>query len=120
MKRLILLLLLTALPFQMSWAVVTGYCQHEEGKAAQHLGHHEHKHQASGESKLSKGKYSNSSFGFNDTDCGCHHLCCVTFVSSEHHQPGFPPNSTAVEFQLNPYLSHIPDGLTKPDWLHTI
>ncbi|MBS0308891.1 MAG: hypothetical protein JSS58_07960, partial [Proteobacteria bacterium] len=44
MKRFILILLLAILPFQFAWAAVGGYCQHEEGKAAQHFGHHIHKH----------------------------------------------------------------------------
>lgn len=29
---------------QTSWAAVTTYCQHEQGAAARHVGHHEHQH----------------------------------------------------------------------------
>jgi len=120
MKRFILLLLLTVLPFQMSWAVVTGYCQHEEGKAAQHFGHHEHKHDASSGNKQNKGNDKKSGFAFNDADCGCHHLCCATIISPEHRQLSFSQNSASVEFHLSPYQSHFPDSPLKPDWRHAI
>lgn len=118
MKRFILIFLLGLLPLQMSWAVVTGYCQHEEGKAAQHFGHHEHKHDASSGNKQNKGNDKKSGFAFNDADCGCHHLCCATIISSEHRQLSFSQNSTSVEFQLSSYQSHLPDGPLKPDWRH--
>lgn len=113
MKRLLLILLLAVLPLQMSWAAVTGYCQHESGKAAQHFGHHDHKHQASGESQPSKGK-----LGVNDNDCGYCHLSCVNFVPTHQSQLIFPKASTSVEFQLPFYQSHIPDGLARPNWRH--
>jgi hypothetical protein len=115
MKRLLLIFLLAMLPLQMSWAAVTGYCQHEEGKAAQHLGHHEHKHQASGDSKQSD-KKSKNQLGVNDVDCGYCHLSCLNIVSQPQPELAFPKASTPVEFQFHPYRSHIPDGLTKPDW----
>lgn len=111
MKRLLLIFLLTVLPLQMSLAAVTSYCQHENGKAAQHLGHHEHKHKASDESQPSKGK-----LGMNDADCGYCHLSCGNIVSTLQSQLTFSKFSTPVEFQLYPYSSHIPDGLAKPDW----
>lgn len=28
--------------FQLSWNVITSYCMHETGRAANHLGHHQH------------------------------------------------------------------------------
>lgn len=42
MRRWLAILLLTLLPTQMTWAVVAGYCAHESGAAADHVGHHEH------------------------------------------------------------------------------
>lgn len=35
-----LYILLTIMMFQLSWGVVAEYCEHESGRAAQHLGHH--------------------------------------------------------------------------------
>ena len=115
MKRLLLIFLLVVLPFQMSWAAVTGYCQHEEGKAAQHFGHHEHKHHASSENQSSKSK-----FGMNDTDCGYHHLSCANLISTHQSQTIFSNPSTPVEVQLHFYRSHIPEGLARPDWRRAI
>jgi hypothetical protein len=44
MRRLILILLLTVMPLQWSWAAIASFCQHEAGRAEQHLGHHVHEH----------------------------------------------------------------------------
>ncbi len=46
MRRYVLVLLLSLLPVQFSWASVAAYCMHEKAPAqARHLGHHEHQHQ---------------------------------------------------------------------------
>ena len=42
MRRWLAVLLLMLLPTQMTWAVVAGYCAHESGAAADHVGHHDH------------------------------------------------------------------------------
>ena len=42
MHRWLAILLLALLPTQMTWAVVAGYCAHESGAAANHVGHHDH------------------------------------------------------------------------------
>jgi hypothetical protein len=42
MLRRYLFLLLAVVTFQLSWGVVAAYCTHETGRAAQHLGHHQH------------------------------------------------------------------------------
>lgn len=115
MKRLLLIFLLTVLPLQMSWAAVTSYCQHENGKTAQHFGHHEHKHQASGESKQGKSK-----LGVNDADCGYCHLSCVKAAAIADFEIGFPQSSILVEFQPPLYRSPPPGSVAKPDWRHPI
>ena len=38
--RRFIYLVLTILALQLSWGVVAEYCEHESGRAAQHLGHH--------------------------------------------------------------------------------
>ncbi|CAN7653998.1 hypothetical protein LJR129_005109 [Acidovorax sp. LjRoot129] len=49
MRRLIAVFMLALLPFQFSWSAVAAYCMHENETAqAQHLGHHEHNHDAKG------------------------------------------------------------------------
>jgi hypothetical protein len=42
MVRRFLHLLMLVMAFQLSWNVVTHYCTHETGRAANHLGHHQH------------------------------------------------------------------------------
>lgn len=42
MARRILYVLLAVMTLQLSWNVVTAYCMHESGRAANHFGHHEH------------------------------------------------------------------------------
>jgi len=42
MIRRFVYLLLVAVTLQLSWGTVSAYCEHESGKAARHLGHHEH------------------------------------------------------------------------------
>lgn len=40
MTRRFIYLVLTIMMLQLSWSVVAEYCEHETGRAAQHLGHH--------------------------------------------------------------------------------
>ncbi len=48
MRKIVLLMLLALFPLQSSWAVVSTSCSHEDGSAANHLGHHEHPHESLG------------------------------------------------------------------------
>lgn len=43
MTRRFLTCLLMMLAFQFTWSAISAYCMHETGRAAQHLGHHQHK-----------------------------------------------------------------------------
>lgn len=67
LKRLVLLMLLIVMPFQMAWAASSNYCAHEQGAAAQHIGHHAHQHQ---DGDKFKGKVP----GGVDDDCAYCHL----------------------------------------------
>lgn len=47
MRRLFIIFMILLMPFQSVWAVATAYCMHhEEGVAAQHIGHHAEEHPA--------------------------------------------------------------------------
>jgi hypothetical protein len=111
MKRFLLLFLLIALPFQMSWAAASSYCEHESGKAAHHFGHHEHQHHASGESKPVKSK-----LGMNDHDCGhCQHgTAAISSIQADN--PSLPQALRLIPFDVHRYISHIPDRIPKPNW----
>ena len=43
MMRRFLTCMLMMLAFQFPWSAISAYCMHETGRAAQHLGHHQHK-----------------------------------------------------------------------------
>ncbi len=64
-----MIFLVLILPFQLAWAGGGVYCQHEEGQATRHFGHHEHKHTAHGDQgKSDPGKLNASA----DNDCSSH------------------------------------------------
>ena len=44
MRRWLAIFLLVLLPAQLGWAAVGVYCAHESGAAADHFGHHAHRH----------------------------------------------------------------------------
>ena len=111
MKRAFLILLLAILPFQISWATAAAYCQHEQGKAAQHFGHHEHEHQASDADRSDKDKAK-----YHDSDCSYHHLSAVKSLCSTVPSIASSPRSLPIAFLSPPFDSHIPDGLIRPDW----
>lgn len=83
MRRLFAILLLAFLPLQFSWAAVAGYCGHESGAQAQHLGHHDHQHtdhaDQTDQTDVSMGDDQANAAGptGSDFDCGhCHTSCC--------------------------------------------
>lgn len=75
MYKWMAIFLLVFMPVQLSWAATGGYCQHESGLAAEHLGHHSHQHpdgdEQDGTSKASK------ALG-NDVDCSVCHAGCLS------------------------------------------
>ena len=123
MKRLFLILLLLVLPIQMSWSAASRYCQHEHGKAAQHFGHHEHKHQASAieVAKESVKDSTSSKLLAVDTDCG---VC--QFNSAAITTKQFDPLAKYFS-QMAPVFSEIdfitslrPERPERPKWLRAI
>lgn len=53
---------------------MSAYCQHESGAAADHVGHHEHRHQVSE-------RDSDETPGGKHLDCGfCHSACAVALT----------------------------------------
>lgn len=134
MRRFILSLLLVLLPLQFSWAAAAAYCGHETGAAAQHFGHHDHRHAgAPGEvskqdtakqdaaeqdaAKQGASKDSLSKVGnLHDADCGMCHFGCGMLV----------PNVLKVaDVEAQPvrfaepveHDSHIPQLPERPDRL---
>jgi hypothetical protein len=108
-KKLLLILLLIALPYQFAWAAAAAYCDHEKPHPV-HFGHHVHHHQAQ-EEKSDK----NNKLPKFDSDCGyCHLSCHATPL------PALPsvniPNAVAPPDLPSPsYYSYYPEGLQRPD-----
>ncbi|GAB3657489.1 cation efflux protein, CzcI family [Ramlibacter alkalitolerans] len=75
MRRFVLLLVTLLLPLQFAWGAVTAYCQHEEGPASAHFGHHEHVHNAQTVKKADSGKWA------QDNDCGICHAAALAALT---------------------------------------
>lgn len=117
MKKFVLLLLLFVLPLQMSWAAASAYCLHEEGKAAQHLGHHSHQHKASAddEPQPDAGKDLKTKTKAH-SDCNVCHGVGHAWLPPAASMPVFDTASLAIDTSSFLYVSHIPDGPKRPDW----
>lgn len=112
MRRWLAIFLLVFLPLQASWAAVTGYCQHESGAAAQHFGHHEHKHHSddggSTDAKVLSGGI--------DSDCAACHAGCVCALTGIAQFPVVLP-----AFEGNLWRPSIPSSPPtavpeRPNW----
>lgn len=111
MKKLLLIILLLALPLQISWAAVSAYCQHESGKSASHFGHHSHEHKVQKNDDKKEG-----SFAKIDSDCIYCHLSHLNFFS-------FSVNASPVlssHSHLTDYDYHVTSNFSKrperPKW----
>jgi hypothetical protein len=119
MRRLVCVFLLIWFPFQISWAAVSSYCQHESGAAAQHFGHHFHVHHASvaddqaGSDHKGKGGHAHSVSV--DNDCASCHLAAMQPLTCDSRQPALEASEVLVARLVQGHTSHIPDGLERPD-----
>ena len=117
MKKFFLLLLLFVLPLQMSWAAASAYCLHEEGKAAQHLGHHSHEHKAAADQPSDADQSSGKSAkGQPHSDCNVCHGIGHAWLPPASGMALFDPSSSGVDATTFFYASHIPDAPKRPDW----
>ena len=117
MRRWFAILLLALLPLQFSWAAVAGYCGHESGAQAQHLGHHEHQH--AGQADVDKGDdlASGAAPTGSDFDCGhCHTGCCAMpgLVASPQPLAIASPLVTPIKGVVRTLAQTPPE---RPQWL---
>ncbi len=114
MRRLLVILMMVVLPFQLSWAAAATYCQHESSPVASHYGHHVHKHLAkSGDAKsdISPSKL------LSDDDCPVCHLGGVGIVSMPSFS--FPADIAKLDTARSsvPLLTSTrPDRPERPKW----
>lgn len=112
-KRLFFVFLLVVVPIQMSWGAAAGYCRHESGDAAQHFGHHDHRHHplpadgkdASGQSSLQP-----------HADCAACHLNCPTATSASSVSVTLP-GAFFIADAPRPLSSMFPEGPERPKWM---
>jgi hypothetical protein len=110
MRRWLSIFLLIVLPLQISWAVAATYCQHETG-STQHIGHHDHKHQAKDGEMLAKGSVSDV-----DNDCAVCHAGCVAALTAFGIY--LPELGAAVDDlgTIRLWVSHIDEQPERPNW----
>lgn len=113
MKRLLLIVLLCAVPFQFVWAAAGAYCQHETDPASMHFGHHAHYHQINAEKSESPYKVSKL-----HPECGsCHGTSFALFQEHAMASSIVATGTTVPDAKSEIYTSHIPDGPRRPDRL---
>ncbi|MBF8178743.1 MAG: cobalt-zinc-cadmium resistance protein [Burkholderiaceae bacterium] len=105
-KKLLIILMLLALPLQFTWAAAAAYCQHENATAGAHFGHHKHQEDTELPGDNPQSLKVHKDFHHPDSQ--------GLFLSQL--PPAMPPVAT-VHTELHPplYSSHIPDGPRRPD-----
>jgi hypothetical protein len=110
MRRWLAILFMVFMPLQLGWAAVSAYCQHESGAAADHLGHHEHRHQ--GDDRDSDSKSLGDHF-----DCGFCHASCITALPSSAASSALGMMSPPIaQPPLEQILSAHPAEPERPKW----
>ena len=112
-KKLLLILLLLALPFQYSWAAAAAYCQHEKTHIS-HFGHHSHQHAAHAV-KLAEKADEKSKLPALDNDCGYCHLSCQVTPTSVAPDLAVPPAVGPPVLRMILFSSYFPEGPKRPD-----
>lgn len=111
MRRLFAILFMVFLPLQLGWAAVSAYCQHESGAAANHLGHHEHQHQASA------GDESGSKVKGSHFDCSfCQAASCTALPNGVGSTSAAVMASLAIAPPPMGLLAGHPSEPERPKW----
>jgi len=112
MRRFLILVMLCLLPLQVSWAAVSDYCGHEQGKAAQHFGHHDHDHKVFSE-KSDSGKQPGKLDVGHDH---CHLSGFLGLLNTVVVQASVPPTLPSLRGNERIYSSPALDRLERPNW----
>lgn len=111
MKRLALIFLMILLSLQAAWAATSAYCQHEQGAAVQHFGHHAHQHQAADKNDPGSGPAST----FHG-DCAFCHLGSVGVLAAPLDVPPSPLAFPDVLAESGFFPSVFLEGPERPKW----
>ncbi len=110
MRRWLVIFLLLCMPLQFAWAAAGVYCQHENGAAAKHFGHHEHEHHADANTPDPTGS------GGIDGDCGACHAGCVSVLTGTLRMSGLPLAAQADFDYQAPSPALLFDLPERPQW----
>lgn len=116
MRRFLIWFLILFLPLQASWAAVTGYCQHESGLAAEHLGHHEHEHDSSLTEKTTGKTTPLNPSGATDSDCSFCNANLTAIPSSGAQRLPAPALAALPAKPPPPALTAFGVPPERPDW----
>ena len=113
LRRWLSILLLIWLPLQFSWAAAASQCRHEEGQAAQHLGHHLHLHKKAPADEPDSKKEAGAKVAV-DADCAhCHLSSMQSIAASPLHMAGETGQAPVPDLP-DRYRSHVPSGPERP------
>lgn len=114
MRRCLIVLLFVLVPLQLSWAAVSAYCQHETGSAAQHVGHHQHQHQA--DTDEADRSLPTKTAGM-DADCGACHAGSASAIFGSVRLPALGvPSGARIGHQIRNSSSPPPSLPERPNW----
>lgn len=107
------------MPVQLTWAVAAPYCGHETtAAAADHIGHHEHQHDASVDAPQPANDDSRTA-PLLDSDCAFCHLGASASVPAVIETIVLAPAFDFAIARVPAYLSHIPTPPERPDRVST-
>ena len=116
MRRFVIVFLLMVMPFQWSWAVAGGICEHETGKATQHFGHHNHEHDAKAvKAGKTPAESKNPGVGV-DADCAYCHLLVAESSAPSHALASALADASHRVSTLPLIASLLADEPERPKW----
>lgn len=127
MRRFVLILLLTVMPLQWSWAAIASICQHEASQTEQHLGHHVHEHAGADEwpaqgAMADKAADPSSDEGplkaKTSVDADCHGHGLSALMGSSLASPTLWSGGSCLSVYLCQIPDSSPDRLLRPTSSH--
>lgn len=117
MRRAIVIFMLSLLSSQFVWGAAAGYCQHEQGAAIGHFGHHDHKHQGKvNKTAAATTPDGTAGVGDEDPDCASCHLSCVSPVTHGIARPASDPGKALPAAPGSAHPARIPCVIERPNW----
>lgn len=117
MKKLLLIVMLLAFPFQVSWSAVGTYCQHEQEVGGNHFGHHEHQHRVAADDNQD---HDSTMAKKPHADCSYCSMNGAAMAVSSAEAPAFSAHSIPLPIEFPCQLSQLVDRPERPQWLLAI